>query len=109
MTHFCDIEHRAMKEVVPGINIRTFWGEKMMLISVNLDANTTLPSHSHPHEQAGTVMSAMLELTIAGETRQLHPGDAYIIPGGVEHSARTGDAPTVLTEVFSPVREDYKY
>jgi quercetin dioxygenase-like cupin family protein len=62
-----------------------------------------------PNEQAGTVVSGALELTIDGETRWLAPGDTYLIPGGVEHGAQTGDNPARVLDVFSPVREEYKY
>lgn len=107
--YFCDIENREAREVVPGIHIRTFWGEKMLLSVVDLDPGAELPLHSHPHEQSGTVISGSMTLTIAGETRQLQPGDAYIIPGGVEHSAIAGPLPTRVIDIFSPVREEYQY
>jgi quercetin dioxygenase-like cupin family protein len=48
-------------------------------------------------------------MTIAGETRWLEPGDTYIIPGGVDHMAVTGDEPCRALDVFSPVREAYQY
>ena len=107
--YFCDIVEREVKEVVPGIRIRTFWGEKMLLSVVDLDPDAVLPAHSHPHEQSGTVISGTMALTIAGETRWLEQGDAYIIPGGVEHSALAGSGPVRVIDIFSPVREEYKY
>lgn len=107
--YFCDVESREAKEVVPGIRLKTFWGENMLLSVVELDAEAVLPNHSHPHEQAGTVISGTLRLTIAGETRDLRPGDAYVIPGGVEHSAIAGLMPTKVVDIFSPVREEYKF
>ena len=109
MQYFCDLENREAKEVIPGVRIRTFWGSEMLLAIVDLDANTVLPAHSHPQEQAGTVVSGILGLTIGGETRWLKPGDTYIIPSGVEHGGRTGDTPARVLDVFSPVREDYQY
>lgn len=109
MRHFCDLEYREAKEIIPGVRIRTFWGDEMLLSIADLDANIAMPIHSHPHEQAGTVISGELELTIGGETRLLEPGGCFIIPGGVEHSARTGDTPVRVLDVFSPVREDYQY
>jgi quercetin dioxygenase-like cupin family protein len=107
--YFCDTENREAREIVPGIRLQTFWGEKMLLSVVNLDAGAVLPNHSHPHEQSGTVIFGTLRLTIAGETRNLTAGDAYIIPGGVEHSAVAGPAPTRVIDIFSPVREEYKF
>jgi quercetin dioxygenase-like cupin family protein len=109
MQYFCDLENRKTKEIAPGIRIRTFWGDQMLLSIADLDANAMLPTHSHPHEQAGTVISGELELTIGGETRLLKPGEPFVIPGGVEHSGRTGDAPARVLDVFSPVRQEYQY
>ena len=109
MRYFCDLEYREAKEIVPGVRIRTFWGDEMLLSIADLDANVTVPIHGHSNEQAGTVISGELELTIDGETRWVKPGDTFIIPGGVEHGARTGDIPARVLDVFSPVREDYQY
>ncbi len=109
MEYFCDVEGREAKEVVPGVHIRTFWGDKMLLSIVDFFPNAVIPAHSHPQEQAGTVISGTFELTIDGEARWVKQGDAYVIPGGVEHSGRTGDTPAKVVDVFSPVREDYKY
>jgi quercetin dioxygenase-like cupin family protein len=109
MRHFCDLESREAKEIAPGVHIRTFWGHEMLLSIADLAANAVVPAHSHPHEQGGTVVFGELELTIGGETRWLQPGDTYIIPGGMEHGARTGDAPARILDIFSPVREEYQY
>ncbi len=106
---FCDLDNRQAKELVPGVHIRTFWGNEMLLSVADLDADVVVPVHSHFHEQAGIVITGELELTIDGEARWLRPGDAFIIPGDVEHGARTGDAPARVLDVFSPVREEYQY
>ena len=45
---------------------------------------------------------------IGGETRRLKPGDAYVIPPGVEHKLTGGDGWALALDVFSPPREDYK-
>jgi len=107
--YFCDLENREAKEMVPGVKIRTFWGDRMLLSIVDLSASAEVASHSHLHEQAGTILSGEFELTIDGEARWLKPGDTYIIPGGVEHGGRTGDSPARALDIFSPVREDYQY
>lgn len=106
--YFCDIENRETKELLSGVRIRSFWQKQMLVCAVELDADAVVPSHQHEHEQCGTVLSGEIHLTIDGEARTLKPGDAYIIPGGVEHSA-TAILPTRLFEVFSPVRKAYQY
>jgi quercetin dioxygenase-like cupin family protein len=107
--YFCDVEQRESREIVPGVHIRTFWGDQMLLSVVDLEVGAVVPSHSHPHEQCGTVISGEMALTIASETRVLKPGDTYIIPGDVEHSATTNNAPARVLDIFSPVRKEYQY
>jgi quercetin dioxygenase-like cupin family protein len=109
MSSFHDVASREAKEIAPGIRIRTFWGDRMLVSIAELDADVMLPLHSHPHEQAGVVLSGALELTIGEETRKLEPGDSFLVPGGVEHGGRTGDSPARIMDVFSPVRQDYQY
>jgi len=61
------------------------------------------------HEQGGIVLEGEITFNIAGEVRLLHPGDLYIIPGNVEHGVQVGPQPAKLMDIFSPVREEYKY
>jgi quercetin dioxygenase-like cupin family protein len=107
--YFCNLDERTRKELFSGITARTFWGEKMLLSMVDLPAHSVVPLHSHPHEQAGIVTKGQLTFTIGGETKTLHPGDLYIIPGGVEHMVVAGDESAQALDIFSPLREDYKY
>ena len=107
--YFYNPTDRDPKELIPGINARTFWGEKMLLAVVNLDPNTHMPRHSHPHEQVGTLIQGQMELVIGDEKRVLQPGDIYVIPGGVEHEANTFNEAVKVIDVFSPAREEYKY
>ena len=109
MKYLCDFENREAKEMLPGVRIRTFWGKEMLLSLVDLDANTTVPMHSHLHEQAGTIISGEMEMTIGGKKKLLKTGDTYIIPGNVQHNAVTGNKPAQVLDIFSPVREEYKY
>jgi quercetin dioxygenase-like cupin family protein len=96
-------------ELVPGARTRTFWGDRVLLSLVEIDVDSEVPNHTHPHEQAGMVVEGELEMAIGGEVRKLKPGDLYIVPGGVEHYARCGGTPAKVLDVFSPVREEFKY
>ena len=104
-----DVTHRADKELVPGGRTRTFWGDKMLISRVNFALDVVVPEHSHPHEQFGVVLTGELTLAVGGETLLLRPGDMYLVPGGVPHSAQAGPEGFTAAEVFSPVREDLKY
>jgi quercetin dioxygenase-like cupin family protein len=107
--YYHDPSTRDPKELLPGIVARTFWGEEMLAAVVDLDPDTQLPMHSHPHEQLGIIIEGQIEFNIDGEVYILKPGDVYVIPGDVEHAAKTFDHPVKVMDVFSPVREEYKY
>ena len=42
-----------------------------------------------------------------GVAHELRPFEAYVLPGGVEHSAYCGPEGALVLDVFTPVREDY--
>jgi quercetin dioxygenase-like cupin family protein len=95
------------KEALPGVKIKTLvYGEKTLLTELRFNKGSALPAHSHPHEQTGYLIEGKLNLKIAGEVFEVHPGDSWSIPSNAEHSAEVLED-TVVVEVFSPVREDY--
>ena len=96
------------KQVAPGITLRLVWGERIMLSQVTIQPNCQMPPHRHPNEQTGIVLEGELRLTIGNDTHLCQKGDAFTIPDNVEHSAATGDKLTILVDIFSPPREDYK-
>jgi len=106
---FYDPTNRTSKELVPGLTIRPFWGENLLVGVVYLEPNTVVPSHSHPHEQCSYLLEGEMEFILGGERRFLHPGELVIIPGGTEHSVIAGPQPIRVLDIFSPVREDLKF
>jgi quercetin dioxygenase-like cupin family protein len=102
-------QERETKELAPGIIARTFWGKKMLTSVVDLDPHTTLPAHSHPHEQHGMVISGRIQFVIDGQEKTLTAGDVYVIPGGIVHSAQTFAEGAQVIDIFAPVREEYIY
>lgn len=81
-------------------------GPGTMMVRFRFAAGGGLPPHSHPHEQTGLLLSGRARFTIAGETSEVGPGDAWCVPGGTEHSFMALEE-SVAVEVFSPVREEY--
>jgi quercetin dioxygenase-like cupin family protein len=106
---FHDPKTRQVKDLMPGVHARSFWGENLMLMVVDLDAQAFIPTHSHPAEQGGIVLEGQVDFVIAGESKKLQTGDIYMIPGGVEHSVQVGPAPARVLDVFHPVRDELKY
>ena len=109
MSYFVDAASRGTMDLVPGARTRTFWGENMLLSLVEIDANSEVPPHVHPHEQGGIVIEGEMEMGIDGEVKLLKPGDMYIIPGNVEHYAKCGASPAKALDIFSPVRQEFIY
>tara|TARA_B100000029_G_scaffold282562_1_gene276461 strand:+ start:219 stop:545 length:327 start_codon:yes stop_codon:yes gene_type:complete len=99
----------SFKELFPGIIVRPVWGEKIMMMLVDIAPNAEVPLHSHPHEQAGRVLSGSFWLSIDGKDFLLQEGDHYVIPSGVMHSAKGIDTPSLALDIFNPPREEYKF
>ncbi|MBI1744934.1 cupin domain-containing protein [Candidatus Acetothermia bacterium] len=107
--YFCDMNNRLSKELSQGVRTRTFWADRMLISVLEFASHSIVPNHKHPHEQVGVILEGELYMTIAGETRLMKAGEAYVIPGNVEHGGKTGDKPARVFDTFSPVREEYKY
>ncbi len=104
---FIDLNQITPIKPVPGCQMRTPFGEHLMLSYLEMEPGAEVPLHSHPHEQGGILLSGVLELTIGNETRRVEAGSLFIIPPHTLHRAFAYDGPAVILDVFSPVREDY--
>ena len=95
-------------ELVAGVSGQPLLGEGGMLNLIRFEPDATVPLHSHPHEQLGIVLEGMQALVVDGITHELEPFEAYVLPGGVEHSAYCGPEGALVLDIFTPVREDYQ-
>ncbi|WP_035240332.1 cupin domain-containing protein [Desulfobacter vibrioformis] len=92
---------------VEGIEMKTLvYGDKTLLVRFKMTKGAQLPSHTHPHEQIGYLVSGRINLYIGSECRNAGPGDSWCIESGVEHRAEILED-SIAIEVFSPVREEY--
>lgn len=97
----------APREIFPGLRARVIHSDRTSQSWVDIDAGASFPEHHHPHEQVVNVLEGTLELTVAGETYTLRPGDVFVIPPHAPHSGRALSRCRVL-DVFAPVREEYR-
>jgi quercetin dioxygenase-like cupin family protein len=104
---FIDLDKIPPVEISPGVRVRTPYLQNLMLSYLEMDADSVVPLHKHPHEQGGVLLRGRLELTIGDEVRVVEPGSLFLIPANVPHKARPVGGPVVVLDVFSPVREDY--
>jgi quercetin dioxygenase-like cupin family protein len=83
-------------------------GEGMMMVLTTVRPGCEVPDHAHVHEQIGYVVSGRAVMTVAGEAREVGPGDAYGVPPDVPHGARClGEETFAALDIFHPGREDF--
>lgn len=104
---WANIETMASLSPMPGVTMYPASGDKMTINFVRIDPGAEVPLHSHPHEQAGTVIEGVINMTIDGETRALRAGDMYIARPNSVHGATAGPDGCLVVDVFAPPREDY--
>jgi quercetin dioxygenase-like cupin family protein len=95
-------------EVFPGFHGRFVHSDRMTFAWWTIDEGAEVPLHSHPHEQVVNMLEGRLALVVDGTEHVLQAGDVVAIPGDAPHAARALSACRVL-DVFSPVREDYRF
>lgn len=83
------------------------YNDKLFVAEHRMEKGWVGAKHSHPHEQAAYVVSGHIRLTSAGQNVDLRAGDSFVVRGGVEHQAEALE-PSVVVDVFTPCREDYK-
>jgi len=101
-------ENLKTRQIALGVVHQLAWGDKLMLSLVTMDPDAVVPTHSHPHEQMGILISGKIELAIAGEVMPLAGNSMFLVPGMTLHALRAGPEGAVLVEAFSPPREEYK-
>ena len=94
---------------------KQFLGVDFVVLSIGHDTMVTkmlykptdhVPTHKHPNEQSGYIISGKYKLKFEGSEYLLSEGDAYSIPADVEHTFEIIEAGQVV-DVFSPIRQDY--
>ena len=102
-----NIKEIKSKQLVPGITAYYAHGTNMSFGYVELKEGSSIPGHSHIHEQITFIIEGQLDMAIDGKPCSLTPGMYYVIPSNMKHSARAKTFCRVI-DAFSPVREDYK-
>jgi quercetin dioxygenase-like cupin family protein len=73
----------------PGVSLRVYFKtETIKLQEVFFDAGETAAGHAHSEDQTAYIVAGKFEVTLDGTPHELGAGDAYLIPGGVNHAIR---------------------
>lgn len=107
MKQFISLDELDYFNPIKGLKAKVVHTDTQTYAFWEIDKGTLLPEHQHPHEQISFVTSGELELTIDQETKRITKGMFAYIPSGTKHSAKA-ISDVELTDVFSPVREDFK-
>ena len=95
------------RQLLEGVVLTTLvHGEKTLMGQFKIAKGSIIPTHSHPHEQTGVMISGKLRFNVNGEISDVETGDTWCLLGNIEHSAEAVED-SVIIEVFSPIREDY--
>ena len=90
-----------------GVTGRVVQGERGTLVVVELEPGSVVPEHTHDNEQLGVCAAGSLTFRIGEESRELGPGDTWLIPSNAPHEVRVGPEGAVVIETFVPARADW--
>lgn len=95
------------QQLIEGVKMRPLvYEEKTILCEFKLEKGKNLPSHHHPYEQTGYLLSGKLNFRIGEVWYLAEAGDSWCIPENVEHEVDILENSHVI-ELFSPIRPDY--
>jgi quercetin dioxygenase-like cupin family protein len=106
---YYDSKKLTVKEMIKGVKMSEVHLDQVMVTMVTLEPGAVIPEHSHPHEQITYCISGEFEMTVEGETRKLTAGCGFAVPSNAKHSVNVGSVGALVTDSWSPVREDYKF
>jgi quercetin dioxygenase-like cupin family protein len=107
MSAFSSLERLEQVRIWDGITAYPVEGERTTLAVVELEPGSAVPEHRHDNEQLGVLIRGSLHFRIAGETRDVGPGDTWSIPSGVPHQVTAGPGGALAVECFTPARGDW--
>ena len=91
---------------IKGIKQKTLvYGQHTLMAELKMLKGTRIPTHKHPHEQTGYLLTGRTRLFIDDQVYDCSPGDSWCIPGNAKHGTYAVKD-SVVIEIFSPVRED---
>ena len=108
MSTFQPLQNLRPVVLADGVAARAVYGERMTMAVVDLQPNAVVSEHKHENEQLGFVIKGTMTMRIGDEVLELHPGDTYTIPSNVEHGAAAGPEGATVTDVFAPIRADWR-
>ena len=95
-------------EIIKGYHGKFVHSEHMTMAYWRIEAGYSIPVHHHEHEQVVNLLEGEFELEVNGELRRLTAGEVVVLHANVPHGGKAITACRIL-DVFTPVREDYRF
>lgn len=83
-------------------------GGSMMMVEVVFDKGAIGADHTHPHEQVSYIVKGSFKFHIEEEEHVVKAGDSLYIPSQACHGTEALEKGSVILDVFTPQREDFK-
>jgi quercetin dioxygenase-like cupin family protein len=96
---FIDLSTLELKDFRPGVKSWAHQGQHLVVAVMTIEAGKADSGHAHPYEQVGMVLEGFFQLTIAGETQSLGPGQGYVIPAGAHHAWSVPAGPVKVLDI----------
>lgn len=105
---YIDLTEVDSIEAIPGFHGKFIHAENMTTAYWDIVAGSSLPEHHHVHEQMMNLIEGEFEMELEGEVLKLYSGAVVVIPSNARHSGKAITHCKII-DVFSPMREDYKF
>jgi len=92
------------EEPFAGVTRRSVTTTRMTIASYAFEPGASFPLHSHSQEQWTLVEEGSAEMTIAGRTDSMRPGEWSLVDPGVEHGITAGQDGARILAIISPPR-----
>jgi quercetin dioxygenase-like cupin family protein len=106
MTHF-DWNQLTSEQLSPQISRKAVHSGSMTVARLELRKDAVVDEHSHHNEQITMVERGALQFAIDGGQKVVRGGETLVIPPHVRHGVVALED-TVVFDVFSPPRDDWK-
>lgn len=102
------VSDNESSEAVEGCHLTQLAaGEQTSIQFFEFDPESTVPEHSHHHEQTGFIIEGELTFFRGDDETVVGPGESFTIPPEEPHGAENrGDVHVRGLEVFSPPRTE---
>lgn len=97
-------ESLELEQPFPGITRQAFTTTQATVSRYDFEPGASFPLHSHAQEQITLVARGSIEITLAGESEELAPGDWSVAAAGVEHGITAGPSGASIVAIVSPAR-----